>query len=269
MVQLIFISSFVIPRYPKSETPRWHPIEQNARTRTATHRHKLHRDTQRAEGGAGCTRLGVLFFFLFLSSLESLERICLRTKTYIVLLPWRSWRRSLQLFPAFALAWPTLVRCRMVADVPVTTGPGPGLGVRDADGSPRRESRTSSRVVEPGLGLFRRRAAVAIASSVSLWPDPNRFHAGVKKETEMSAASSCPRMDPFYHTGKRSVRGSAEGVGLCQCRWEDRFSVSVTVSFNWSIDCYLSGFWVSLCARCLKVTVALSSCRLGHCLADN
>ena len=66
----------------------------------------------------------------------------------------------------------------MVADVPVTqTGPGPGLGVRDADGRPRRESRTSSRVVEPGLGLFRRRAAVAIASSVSLWPDPNRFHA--------------------------------------------------------------------------------------------
>lgn len=70
-----------------------------------------------------------------------------------------------------------LVRWRMVADVPVTTGPGPGLGVRDADGRPRRESRTSSRVVEPGLGLFRRRAAVAIASSVSLWPDPNRFHA--------------------------------------------------------------------------------------------
>lgn len=81
----------------------------------------------------------------------------------------------------------------MVADVPVTTGPGPGLGVRDADGSPRRESRTSSRVVEPGLGLFRRRAAVAIASSVSLWPDPNRFHAGVKKETETSASSSWPR----------------------------------------------------------------------------
>lgn len=125
-----------------------------------------------------------------LSSLEWLERICLRTKTYIVLLPWRSWRRSLQLFPAFALAWPTLVRCRMVEDVPGTTGPGPGLGVRDADGSPRRESRTSSRVVEPGLGLFRRRAAVAIASSVSLWPDPNRFHAGVKKETETSVSSS-------------------------------------------------------------------------------
>lgn len=128
--------------------------------------------------------------FLFVSALESLERICLRTKTYIVLLPWRSWRRSLQLFPAFAFACPTLVRCRMLADAPVVTGPGPGLGVRDADGSPRRESRTSSRVVEPGLGLFRRRAAVAIASSVSLWPDPNRFHAGVKKETETSASSS-------------------------------------------------------------------------------
>jgi len=67
--------------------------------------------------------------------------------------------------------------------VAVTTGPpGPGLGVRDAGGSPRRESSTSSKVVEPGLGLFRRRAAVAIASSVSLWPDPDhRFHAGVKK----------------------------------------------------------------------------------------
>ena len=70
-----------------------------------------------------------------------------------------------------------------MADVAVTTGPpGPGLGVRDAGGSPRRESSTSSRVVEPGLGLFRRRAAVAIASSVSLWPDPDhRYHAGVKK----------------------------------------------------------------------------------------
>lgn len=112
-----------------------------------------------------------------LSRVLSRERSRFRTKTYIVLLPWRSWRRSLQLFPAFALAWPTLVRWRMVVDVPVTTGPGPGLGVRDADGRPRRESRTSSRVVEPGLGLFRRRAAVAIASSVSLWPDPNRFHA--------------------------------------------------------------------------------------------
>ena len=94
-----------------------------------------------------------------------------RTKTYIVLLPWRSWRRSLQLFPALGFAWLTLVR--WWTDVEPETGPG--LGVREAEGRPRRESRTSSKVVEPGLGLFRRRAAVAMASSVSLCPDPNDF----------------------------------------------------------------------------------------------
>lgn len=87
-------------------------------------------------------------------------------------------------------------------DVEVTTGPGPGLGVRDAGGSPRRESSTSSRVVEPGLGLFRRRAAVAIASSVSLWPDPDRFHAGVKKRQRglrhpLGLESACRCVDVY------------------------------------------------------------------------
>lgn len=73
-----------------------------------------------------------------------------KRKTYIVLRPWRSWCRSLQ-FLALAVSE---LRCR--AGVEVEWGPGPGLGVREAEeeeGRPRRESSTSSKVVEPGLGF--------------------------------------------------------------------------------------------------------------------
>lgn len=93
----------------------------------------------------------------FLPCPSLLVRTLWDVETYTVLLPARSERRSPQL-RRWLWCWWDCGGSRGGGcegrQCPGLAEPAPGLGERDVGGSPRSESSTSSRVVEPGLGLL-------------------------------------------------------------------------------------------------------------------